>query len=278
MNLIKLFILGDIGYYNNILQNSVNICENRMNTNDKILLLGDNFYDQGVDDLKDKLWDDYSRIFKNISSNNIYSILGNHDYMKNPCCQINNNYWSTPNFYYKLEYGLNLDLYFLDTVLLYHGHCRISKDMIQSNHNKSANLLKEEQLNWFKGELEKSKVKRKIVFGHYPIISNGFYSDNLKPLYKLLFPIFKKYDVDAYISGHEHNIQYITKNFGDYKLNQFIIGSSAENRVFDRNIINENDMFDDKDNFVLVVKQLSNEKILFKFLDSEGNLKYKYII
>ena len=277
-SIFKLFVLGDIGLYNNILKNSVNICENRMRNNDKILLLGDNFYHYGVDNLKDKLWIDYKNTFKNISSENVYSILGNHDYIKNPKCQVNNKYWATPNFYYKLEFSLNIDLFFLDTMLLYHGHCGITKELIESKHKKNADLLKNEQLNWLDKELNESKNKRKIIFGHYPMISNGLYYDSLDPLNKLLLPIFKKYEVDAYISGHEHNIQYISKNYSNYILNQFIIGSSAENRINEKMIYTQNDMYDNKDNFILVIKELSNEKIIFKFVDSNNNLKYSYII
>ena len=58
--------------------------------------------------------------------------------------------------------------------------------------------------------------KNKIVFGHYPIISNGAYNNHMKPLHKLLYPIFKKHNVRAYVSGHDHNIQYMKKEDNGY--------------------------------------------------------------
>ena len=45
-----------------------------MNVNDKIVLLGDNFYYYGVDNLNDPLWYKYYDIFKGIPKKNVYSI------------------------------------------------------------------------------------------------------------------------------------------------------------------------------------------------------------
>ena len=63
-----------------------------------------------------------------------------------------------------------------------------NNDIFKKVHCKSANKLKLEQIDWLKRELEKSnRLGRKIlVFGHYPIISNGFYFFHLVPIYNLL--------------------------------------------------------------------------------------------
>lgn len=165
-NFIKLFILGDIGYYNNILKSSISIVTKLMNKNDKIILLGDNFYEEGVENINDKLWMNYIDAFKNIPSKNIHSILGNHDYIKNPNCQINNNYWNTPNFNYKMSFSNHTDLYFIDTIPLHVNHCGISKDKIEEVHNDNLKNIIKNQLNWLKTELNESKDKKKIIFGH----------------------------------------------------------------------------------------------------------------
>ena len=51
----SLFVFGDIGVYNNELKNMVNIAESRKDKNDKFILLGDNFYPDGVAILSYKL-------------------------------------------------------------------------------------------------------------------------------------------------------------------------------------------------------------------------------
>ena len=132
----QLIVLGDIGEYNNTLKQIVNISKSILKNNDKIILLGDNFYPDGVNSINDKLWNDYKIIFNDISKNKIHAVLGNHDYHQNPLCQVNNNYWNTPHFYYKLSLNNNTDLFFIDTVQLYPGHCFISKNMIENVHNK----------------------------------------------------------------------------------------------------------------------------------------------
>ena len=42
-----------------------------------------------------------------------------------------------------------------------------------------------------------------LVIGHHPIYSSGGFTDNLK-LGNILLPIFKKYNINAYFSGHYH--------------------------------------------------------------------------
>lgn len=52
--------------------------------------LGDNFYEYGVESKDDSLWDkEWREPFSAPSLNHTwYSILGNHDYMKNPTAQV----------------------------------------------------------------------------------------------------------------------------------------------------------------------------------------------
>tara|TARA_Y100001970_G_scaffold277540_1_gene381914 strand:- start:581 stop:1495 length:915 start_codon:yes stop_codon:yes gene_type:complete len=273
----QLIVLGDIGEYNNTLKQIVNIGKSKLKNNDKMILLGDNFYPDGVNSINDKLWNDYKFIFNDIPNNNIHIVLGNHDYHQNPLSQVNNNYWNTPNCYYKLKFNNNTDLFFIDTIQLYPGHCFISKNMIEKIHNKPINILINEQLQWLDKELSKSINKNKIVFGHYPIISNGEYNNYMKPLHKLLYPIFKKHNVRAYVSGHDHNIQYMKKEDNGYTFNQFIIGSSAINRENSNRSFCFIDMYNDNDNFLLQIGQ-QNNKYIFNFINKNNTIKYSYSI
>lgn len=279
--MIKLFIFGDIGSYGKELYTLVNITKNRSCEQHKVIILGDNFYPLGVLNIEDQQWKRYQIFFNDFDKNHIHSILGNHDYMKNPLCQIQNNYWNVPDLFYKINLTDEVDLYFLDTVQLYPGHCGITRELLENIHKKKINELIHNQINWFIRELEKDKNKRKIVFGHYPLISNGAYSYMMNPIANILLPIFKKYNVDAYIAGHEHNVQYLTRNYNNYIFRQFINGSSSQIRTHEfinkEEFYKNKDMYDNANNYMI---ELIVDKKLIKinYVSKDNEIKYSYNI
>lgn len=48
-----------------------------------------------------------------------------------------------------------------------------------------------------------------IVSGHYPVVSKGEHGD-ISSLVSLLHPLFKEYEVDLYVSGHDHIGSHLT--------------------------------------------------------------------
>ena len=81
----------------------------------------------------------------------------------------------------------------------------ISMGMSSARFNRIyAELSKENQLEWLERALSSSTSTWKIVIGHYPIFSNGVHG-NTEELYPLA-EMFKKYKVNLYVSGHDHNI------------------------------------------------------------------------
>ena len=270
MNLKRLFLLGDIGLFNLNLNSIIHSVQSSISPNDIIVLLGDNFYPNGVHSEEDNQILKFQNSFENIS-NPIYSILGNHDYLQNPQAQINNSNWIMPDFYYKKEYN-NVDLYFLDTVQ-FNTHSCLSKELIENVHNNSINNIVNKQLTWLHNEMEKNKHKQKIVFGHYPIISNGLYKNHVIYNYYYLINLLRKYNVKAYISGHEHNIQHLTRIIDNYKLNQIIIGSSAECRN-DYDYSEYPDMCDKFDNYFgkLTIDDISK----IEYINKNNITKYVY--
>jgi len=270
MNLKRIFLLGDIGLFNLNLNSIVHSIQTSILPNDIIVLLGDNFYPNGIHSSEDNQILKFQKTFKNIS-NPIYSILGNHDYLQNPQAQINNSNWIMPDFYYKKEFN-NIDLYFLDTVQ-FDTHSCLSKELIENVHNNTINNIINKQLTWLDNEMEKNKEKPKIVFGHYPIISNGLYINHVNSNFYYLFYLLKKYNVQAYISGHEHNIQHITRIMDNYKLNQIIIGSSAECRN-DFDFSKYPDMYDNFDNYF--GKLLIDDTIQIEYINKNNITNYVY--
>lgn len=279
MLLKSLYVLGDIGYYGNTLRQVIsNFKYNTMLGNDEVVLLGDNFYPDGLQSKFDNQWNKYELAFQDVPYHNIYSVMGNHDYYGNPFFQINSKYLANNQLYFKKNFQ-DMDLYFIDTVLLYKNHVGITDDIIKDLFNTSHRVLKEQQLEWLDYNLENSKLnnRKTIVFGHYPIISNGLYANDLDPLYDTLMPLFSKYKVDVYISGHEHNIQYIEKKVMDYNFKQIIIGSSSEYRSNEYRIVTKDDMYDNEDNYYLQLYKRNN-RICLDFKNKNGIIKYSYEI
>tara|TARA_A100001015_G_C14931800_1_gene688768 strand:- start:550 stop:1374 length:825 start_codon:yes stop_codon:yes gene_type:complete len=272
----KLYLLGDIGDYSKKLNNLLKKIKQNIKQDDLIIILGDNFYPVGINDINDIQVDNFKKSF-DIFNNDIYMILGNHDYILNPSCQINSPYWKMKNWYYSINY-YNYTLYFLDTVQLFPSE-HIDGTRIKKTHNDYLDNLYNKQLLWFENELKENKNKNKLVFGHYPIISNGDYYYDFVKLYNRLFPLFRKYNVKAYFSGHEHNFQFIKRNFDNYTFYQFICGNSGDVRKntvkYDRINFKEDIFYNETCCYIEV--DISESKLKISVHDNNDEL-YNYYI
>jgi 3',5'-cyclic AMP phosphodiesterase CpdA len=70
----------------------------------------------------------------------------------------------------------------------------------------NVNVPWQHQLPWLKAALAASTAPWKVVVGHHPIYSAGLYGDD-PSLNARLTPLFKRYGVQLYINGHEHNYE-----------------------------------------------------------------------
>jgi acid phosphatase len=62
------------------------------------------------------------------------------------------------------------------------------------------------QLAWLEQQLAASQSPVKIVYGHHPIYSSGYYGTDPEMINRLA-PLFKRYGVQLYINGHEHHYE-----------------------------------------------------------------------
>lgn len=62
------------------------------------------------------------------------------------------------------------------------------------------------QLTWFAQQLQQSRARWKIVYGHHPIYASGVYGSNPEFI-RTFTPLFKQYGVQLYINGHEHHYE-----------------------------------------------------------------------
>lgn len=166
-----------------------------------LLSLGDNFYVK----LKDA--DDYQfqTVFEDMFDATrvnfpFYGALGNHDY-ENGKAKIEMAYaakhpdsrWKMPARWYRIDFPPEKPLV---TVL-----------MLDSNKPQITAEDWLAQLRWIEDQLSQTGGTRwTIACAHHPLFSNGAHGDN-GVLQVHWGPLFKKYKLDFYVCGHDHDLQ-----------------------------------------------------------------------
>lgn len=239
-HLLRLFVSGDWGGIplESKKPYSISVSESmeRMASIEKpdaTLLLGDNFYDNGVKDVNDEQFESvYKKMFEGNAMQDVpmYLLTGNHDYNGNVTAQIeytnldSTGRWNYPDWYYNVNFlDGKLELLMIDTSAL-QNFTEFDSDQwgdieIEPTDRRTP------QYEWIEKVLSTSTAEMLIVAGHYPVFSHAKHGsteelvDNLKPL-------FEKYEVTAYLCGHDHNMQYIT--YGDDFTKHFVIGQGTQ--------------------------------------------------
>jgi predicted phosphodiesterase len=194
----SIHIIGDWGRRGQFFQ--VPVAEKMRTINHSaVISTGDNFYPEGITDTKDpQIYESWSAIYK--PDQPWYIALGNHDHRGNASAQtfIDLPYWIMPAPVYSTTI-CNNTFVFMDST---------SVSGEQWKHVE--HLLSEGSPN-------------KWIVAHHPIYSGGWhylvnddYRDKMTELYK-------KFDVRAIISGHDHNLQYI--EWGDVR--QIVSGAGS---------------------------------------------------
>mmetsp|Transcript_9282 Transcript_9282/g.13986 ORF Transcript_9282/g.13986 Transcript_9282/m.13986 type:complete len:443 (-) Transcript_9282:100-1428(-) len=203
-----------------------------------VIALGDNFYEDGVTDTHDELWDTaFHDVYASPALNvKWYGVLGNHDYHGNIEAQIDRSVvsgetmWYMPATYYSIDYELKdggiLTIVYIDTCLL-DPYAKDTEDILNN-----ANWVEERtnQLEWIDNTLAAAALKSNwiVVAGHYPIYSIGEHGDD-QYLIDDLLPLLLDHGVHAYFAGHDHLHQHIYKD----GLHHITSGNSAGRGPFD---------------------------------------------
>ena len=169
------------------------------------VMLGDNFYEDGVGHVDDRQF--YDKFEKPYSPIGIpfYVSLGNHDDRGDTEAQVEytkrSRWWKMPAKYYEKIIG-DVQLIAIDS-----------------------NDFDREQREFVAEKLRNSSSRWKIVFGHHPIHSYGMHGDTSR-LRKDLLPLLCEYG-SMYLAGHDHDLQVLRADCG---LPLVISGAAAKLR------------------------------------------------
>ena len=199
-----------------------------------IVSTGDNFYPSGVRSTRDYNWlASYEQIYTAHSlQTDWYVVLGNHDYKGNVQAEIDysdiDRRWNMPARYYSKIVFIGGDST-QGVLLIFIDSTPFLSEYYQSAEHKVKGQDTAAQRIWLENTLKQAPtyIKWKFVFGHHPLWTGGgrMKAPEGVEMRKLLRPIFEKYQVDAYFSGHEHNLQYIKPS--GYT-NYFVSGAGSE--------------------------------------------------
>lgn len=114
-----------------------------------------------------------------------HAVLGNHDIRTgNGAPQVAYKPFGMSGRYYNLRRG-PVELFMLDT---------------------NVNADWQRQLSWLRTVLARSRAPWKVVVGHHPIYSSGFYGNDPHMAAKLS-SLMRRHGVQLYINGHDHNYE-----------------------------------------------------------------------
>jgi hypothetical protein len=169
---------------------------------DGMLLLGDNVYLK-PGQLTAELWQSmFEQTYDRQSlSFPFYAALGNHDYAgktvdfqlqyarENPQSR-----WKMPAKWYRVDLPADKPLV---TVLVLDS----VKDAMTPQDWAT-------QLGWIEGQLTRPRGRWTMMTAHHSPFSNGEHGD-VGPLQPEWGPLMKKYNVDFYVAGHDHDLQHL---------------------------------------------------------------------
>lgn len=169
-----------------------------------------------------------------------YSMLGNHDYQKLPPTENKveaeleyartgrgldgrPTRWTMPARWYTFDFPARNPLM----------HCIVLDSNLPATNGRAPQgadftmtpAQHVEQLQWFEQQLQRPRTAPFVtVMAHHPVYSNGPHGDNAA-LVRDWDPLFRKYKVDLYMAGHDHDLQVL--HFEDHPTTHFLSGGGG---------------------------------------------------
>jgi tartrate-resistant acid phosphatase type 5 len=233
------------------------------------LTVGDNFYGRGVSGTDDPQWDSkFERMYPRDELDvPFYATLGNHDYGKDPDAEVaytgtrladgSTTRWHMPGRYWTHAFrspggGLSVRVVGLDTQTFVTGGAE--------------QRMREQR--WLDSVLAFADEDWTIVIGHHPVYSNGVHGNTIG-MQRHVQPILEKHGVDAYVCGHDHDLQLLEPVQGVRYIVSGGGGGSRNVRWADNTLFAAT-------NGGFVWMQFSKREMLVQFLDPDGAVLYAW--
>lgn len=182
--LCSFIVIGDWGRRGQFYQQNIADLISKV-PKDGVISVGDNFYPDGISNVMDPhQYESWYDIYE--PDVPWYVSLGNHDHRGDASAQtkIDLPWWNMPDHVYEFELC---------------GHSFVVLD---------STAMTDEKWELAASLLSKDNPKKWLV-AHHPIYSAGYHHNVPEEYSSRVKELYKKYNVQAILSGHDHNLQYI---------------------------------------------------------------------
>jgi len=268
-------VIGDWGRRGTHSQRNVANVLNAQNP-DYVVSVGDNFYSSGIESASDPRAHIWVEVYN--SSVPWYVCLGNHDYVGNAAAQVDMSriykQWIMPKRFFNIKYK-DTELFFIDTTPW------IDENYVKHHFGEQYGIGDgpwvdfeyqktriEEQKEWLTSALEQSFASRKFIVGHHPLWTFGHHQQQTGDMYDFLKHAMINHGIDAYLCGHDHNMQHIISEEG---IHEYVSGAGSSSYPIE-NVQDESLIFSAGERGFLMVRD-SGE---FEFINSSGEIIYTF--
>jgi 3',5'-cyclic AMP phosphodiesterase CpdA len=165
-----------------------------------------------------------------------YAVLGNHDYQRFPESKVDAELeyarsgrhggaptrWTMPSRWYRFALPAKdplLTIIALDSNMPRADGKEKGRDFTLTAQERA------DQLAWLEVELKRPRTTPYLaVFAHHPVYSDGPHGDH-PVLIRDWDPLFRKYGVDLYMAGHDHDLQHL--EFENHPTSFFLSGGGG---------------------------------------------------
>lgn len=258
---------------------------------DFVVLLGDNIYDEGVEDVADGQWQSkFEQPYGGLDLP-FYAVLGNHDYGGTLGGGMGNEFWKGP---VEVEYSDHSSKWIMPATHYTMRHQNVGFVMIDTNSLIWDNVENGDQRDWYPSAMaEIGGVDWVIAAGHHPYRSNGPHGNagnyegievggieipNPVPLLngsrvKSYFDEVMCGSVDFYFAGHDHNRQWLAEN--DRLCGAELIVSGAGSKVKELHDRGNQVHYADGSEIGFFYAAIEGNTFTGQFLDSQGNVDFE---
>jgi tartrate-resistant acid phosphatase type 5 len=235
----QLLVLGDWGYDDPKAQSQVAAglrayAKQHSIHPQALIMLGDNWYGELAGGARSTRWQtNFEEMYPATDFPcPAYAVLGNHDYQFWPESKVDaeleyarggSTRWTMPARWYRFDFPAKdplVTFLALDSNMPpADGNPRHGRDFTLTPQQKA------EQLTWFEAELERPRTTPFLgVIAHHPVYSDGPHGDH-PVLLRDWDPLFRKYRVDFYMAGHDHDLQHL--EFEGHPTSHFLSGGGG---------------------------------------------------